>query len=136
MDSELYGIITTLLTLFLGGGWFVNWRAGRRKAQGEATQAEADGWARQQEVYQKTIEDLEGICDRIREDRNHLRDDRNMLREENEEMRKKYKVMEGQISEMQEEINRLKQMLESISPSLCGNPACMKRIKIDLDESK
>ena len=38
MDMEIYSIINTFVTLFLGGGWFLHWRASRRKANGEAKQ--------------------------------------------------------------------------------------------------
>ena len=30
MDMEMYGVINTLISLFLGGGWFLHWRASRR----------------------------------------------------------------------------------------------------------
>ena len=125
--------LLALATLVLGTGWLFTYRAFKRKANGEATQVEADGWAKQQEVYQKTIEDMQGICDRIREDRNHLRDDRNMLREDNDEMRKKYKTMEEQMDKMQQEIIRLERMIEGLTPLLCGSPTCLKRIKVDVE---
>ena len=31
MDMEIYNIINTLVTIFLGGGWFLHWRASKRK---------------------------------------------------------------------------------------------------------
>ena len=41
MDMDIYSIINTFVTLFLGGGWFLHWLASRRKANGEAKQTEA-----------------------------------------------------------------------------------------------
>ena len=35
MDMEVYSIINTLVTIFFGGGWFLHWRASRRKANKE-----------------------------------------------------------------------------------------------------
>ena len=47
---DIYNIITTALTLITGGGWFIYYKANQRKAEGEATVAEADGWKAQQDV--------------------------------------------------------------------------------------
>lgn len=134
MTGEILNYLLSFASLILGTGWLFTWRANKKKANGEAAQAEADGWAAQQKVYQQTIEDMNGICERIREDRNHLRDDRNMLRDENEALQKKYKEMEGKMDKMQDEITRLDRMVESFTPMLCGNPTCMKRIKLDVDD--
>ena len=134
MTGEMMNYLLSFATLILGTGWLFTYKAYKRKNEGEATQAEADGWAKQQEVYKKTIVDLEGICDRIREDRNHLRDDRNMLRDENEALRQKYKDMEEKMNKMQDEIVRLDRMVESLTPFLCGNPTCIKRTRIELND--
>ena len=135
MNGDFLNYLLSFASLILGTGWIFTWRAYKRKANGEAIQVEADGWAKQQAVYQKTIDDLEGICDRIREDRNHLRDDRNMLRDENEELRKKYNEMEKRMNKMQEEVMRLERMIESLTPFLCGK-ACTNRTTITIDDDK
>ena len=48
--------ILALLTLIFGTGWLWTWKSYRRKNEGEATQSEAEGWAKQQMVYQKMNE--------------------------------------------------------------------------------
>ena len=63
---EWYTIISSIVTIILGGGWFVYYRANKMKAYGEA-------WESQQRVYQNTIADLEKSCEFIRNDRDLLR---------------------------------------------------------------
>ena len=122
-----------ILTLVLGTGWIFTWRAYRRKNNGEATQAEAEGWLKQQEVYQNTIDDLDNICDKIREDRNHLREDREVLRAENDELRKKYNEMEEQMMELKRTLARLGRRIDGITPLICGKINCKSRIKINAE---
>jgi len=126
-------IIVPILTVVAGGGWFLTYKAYKRKANGEATQTEAEGWLKQQEVYQKTINDLDGICDKIREDRDHLREDREVLRTENEELRKKYNDMEEQMMELKKTIARLGRRIDGITPLMCGKVNCKTRIKINAE---
>lgn len=121
-------------TLVLGTGWLFTWKAYKRKNNGEATQAEAEGWSKMQEVYKKTIDDLNAICDEIREDRNHLRDDRNFLRKENEELRAKYNEMENEIMSLKKDLARQGRKIEALSPFLCGVVGCVNRTKVDLQE--
>lgn len=123
-----------IATLVLGTGWIFTWRAYRRKSNGEATQAEADGWLKQQEVYQKTIDDLDGICDKIREDRNHLREDRELLRNENEELRNKINDMESQILDLTKKIARLGRRIDGITPLVCGKINCKQRLKFSVGD--
>ncbi len=115
MNSEIYSIISTIITVLLGGGWFINWRANKRKTNGEATQAEADGWAKQQEVYQKTIADLERSCEFIRNDRNMLREENTNLHKENVALHEKINEMEGKMFEMQREISRLGRQVAALN---------------------
>ena len=135
---EIYSIINTLVTIFLGGGWFVYYRANKRKANGEASQAEAEGWLKQQEVYQKTIDDLDGVCQKIRESRDRLFDyneklskENEEMRKENEEFRKKYAQLDERMSridiEHKKEIARLGRRVDVLSPFLCGVAGCMLR---------
>ena len=37
---DIYSIINTIVTIFLGGGWFIYYKANKKKANGEATTAE------------------------------------------------------------------------------------------------
>lgn len=115
MDMELYSVISTVLTLFMGGGWFINYRANKRKAGGEATQAEADGWKAQQDVYQQTIADLKESCEYIRNDRDLLRKENEKLRNENIALRDKINEMEDKIFDLSREVARQGRKIESLT---------------------
>lgn len=134
-----------LLTLILGTGWLFTWRAHKKKNMGEAVQEEAKGWQEQQNTYRKTIEDLNGICDRIRDDRDRVYEEKERQRKENEELRQNYVKMQKEISNMKEsyakEISdlrngqaRLGAKLSSVSPFLCGRVGCLGRVKVTLDD--
>lgn len=105
----------TVLTLVSTGGWFVTYRAYKRKNEGEAAQAEADGWAKMQDVYQETINDLVASCDYIRNDRDLLRKENDKLRIENNELRDKIYQHEEQMMELKNEIARLGRQIESLN---------------------
>lgn len=135
-----------LLTLILGTGWLFTWRAHKKKNMGEAVQEEAKGWQEQQNTYRKTIEDLNGICDRIREDRDRVYEEKERQRKENEELRQNYAKMQKEIESMKE--NHTKQIsdlrngqarlgakLSTISPFLCGRVGCLGRVKVTLDDN-
>ena len=93
-------------TLILGTGWLFTYRAFKRKNMGEAVQAESEGWAKQQEVYQHTIDDLEKTCDFIRKDRDVLRKENEELRKENMELRKRIGELEEKILDIQRDVAR------------------------------
>lgn len=112
---ETYSIISTVISIIMGGGWFIYYGANKRKANGEATQSEADGWARQQEVYHNTIEELKSTCEYIANDRNVLRDENDKLRKENNLLRDKINEMEEQLFEMKKEVSRLGRRIEALS---------------------
>ena len=114
MDIEIYSIISTILSLIFGGGWFVYYKANKKKANGEATQAEAEGWKAQQEVYQSTIADLKESCEYIRNDRNLLREENRKLREENNILREKINEMEASIFDLQNQVARQGRKLEAM----------------------
>lgn len=115
MDMEIYSTISTILTLFMGGGWFIHWRAGKRKANGEATQAEADGWAKQQEVYQNTIADQQKFYDHLKADFNVVIEENSKLRKENNEWREKVNDLENTVFDLKKEISRLDRRVEALS---------------------
>lgn len=131
-------VIVSALTLLLGGGigWIFTIRQMRRKADGEAQQVIADSWKSVQDVYQQTIADLNGYCEDIRKDRNHLRDERDQHREENEKLRQKYLEMEDQIIKLKNAIARQGRKIEALSPFLCGVVGCMKRSKVEIREDE
>lgn len=135
-----------LLTLILGTGWLFTWRAHKKKNMGEAVQEEAKGWQEQQNTYRKTIEDLNGICDRIREDRDRVYEEKERQRKENEELRQNYVKMQKEIESMRENYTkqiadlrngqaRLGAKLSTISPFLCGRVGCLGRVKVTLDDN-
>lgn len=112
---DIYGIITTTLTLFLGGGWFIYYKANKRIKEGEATQSEAEGWAKQQRVYQTTIEDQQKYYEHLKADFNVVVEENSKLRQENNELREKVIDLENQMLDMKREISRLGRKLEALS---------------------
>ena len=126
--------ILSLLTLLAGGGWFVTYRAYKRDAEGRATQSEAEGWAKMQEVYQKHIEDISEITDKVREERDMEIERNEKLRHEYEEMRTKYNELEDQILDLRKELARQGRKLEVILPFTCGVAGCPNRTRVELQE--
>ena len=122
---DIYSIINTIVTIFLGGGWFIYYRANKQKAQGEATQAEAQGWKGMQELYQKTIADFDGYCE-------DMRKERSVLKTENNEMREKYKKMDDEILVLKRQISRQGRKIEALSPFLCNVVGCLNRKRVNV----
>ena len=139
MDMEIYNIINTLVTVFLGGGWFLHWRASRRKANGEAKQTEAQANKEAQEYYNTTLADVNRTLNEVRTERDHYKDERNELRKENHEMRTKYIEIEDKMTKMdinyKRDISRLGRRIDALSPFLCGVAGCMHRKKVSLMEN-
>lgn len=139
MDLEIYNIINTLVTVFLGGGWFLHWRASRRKANGEAKQTEAQANKEAQEYYNTTLADVNRTLNEVRAERDHYKDERNELRKENHEMRTKYIEIEKKMTQMdlnyKRDISRLGRRIDVLSPFLCGVAGCMHRKKVSLMEN-
>lgn len=128
--------LLSVATLVLGTGWLFTYRAYKRKANGEATQSEAEGWKAMQDVYQQTIADLKAYVEDVRNDRNHLREDRDKYREENEEMREKINKLDEEISDLKKDLARQGRKIEALTPFLCGVVGCMNRSKVDLHETE
>lgn len=122
---DIYSIINTIVSIFLGGGWFIHWRASRQKAQGEAVQSEAEGWKGMQELYQKTIADFDGYCE-------DMRKERSVLKTENNEMREKYKKMDDEILVLKRQISRQGRKIEALSPFLCNVVGCLNRKRVNI----
>lgn len=124
-----------LSTLVLGTGWIFTYRAYKRKNEGEATQAEAEGWKAQQDVYQQTIEDLNKVCEKIRKDRDFLMEENIKLREENRKLRERYNELEDQIIDLRKDIARQGRKIESLFPYTCGlAPVCKKRTQVEIQD--
>lgn len=137
--------ILAVATLVLGTGWLFTYRAFKKKANGEATVAEADGWKAQQDVYQQTIDDLKQSCEYIRNDRNLLREENTALRAETEEWRSKYRELEEQFVEfkkqqinemnsMRAELAKMGRKLEGVLPFTCGLAGCAKRTRVEIQD--
>lgn len=145
MSGELLNYLLSFASLILGTGWLFTYRASKRKANGEATQAEADGWKAQQDVYQQTIEDLKESCEYIKQDRNLLREENTALRVETEEWRNKYRELEEQFVEfkkqqinemntMRAELAKMGRKLEGVLPFTCGLAGCAKRTRVEIQD--
>ena len=136
MNMEIYNIINTIVTVFLGGGWFLHWRASRRKANGEAKQTEAQANKEAQEYYNTTLADVNRTLNEVRAERDHYKDERNELRKENHDMRTKYIEIEERMTKMdlnyKRDISRLGRRIDILSPFLCGVAGCMHRKKVSL----
>lgn len=139
MDTEIYSIINTFITVFLGGGWFLHWRASRRKANGEAKQTEAQANKEAQEYYNTTLADVNKTLAEVRAERDHYRDERNEERKSNHELRQKYIEIEERMNQMdlsyKRDISRLGRRIDVLSPFLCGVAGCMHRKKVSLMEN-
>lgn len=139
MDMEIYNIINTLITVFFGGGWFLHWRASRRKANGDAKQTEAQANKEAQEYYNTTLADVNRTLNEVRAERDHYKDERNELRKENHEMRTKYIEIEERMTKLdlnyKRDISRLGRRIDILSPFLCGVAGCMHRKKVSLMEN-
>lgn len=139
MDTEIYSIINTFVTLFLGGGWFLHWRASRRKANGEAKQTEAQANKEAQEYYNTTLADVNKTLEEVRAERDHYKDERNDERKTNHELRQKYIEIEERMNKMdlsyKRDISRLGRRIDVLSPFLCGVAGCMHRKKVSLMEN-
>ena len=139
MNMEIYNIINTLVTVFFGGGWFLHWRASRRKANGEAKQTEAQANKEAQEYYNTTLADVNRTLNEARAERDHYKDERNELRKENHDMRTKYIEIEERMTKMdlnyKRDISRLGRRIDILSPFLCGVAGCMHRKKVSLMEN-
>ena len=122
---EIYSIINTLVTIFLGGGWFIYYRANKRKADAQATHEEADGWKAMQDLYQQTIEDFKVYSE-------DMRAERTVLKKENSEMREKFKAYDEEMIVLKRQLDRQERKIEAITPFLCSVAGCMKRKKFSI----
>lgn len=133
---EIYSIINTVVSLVLGGGWFLHWRASRRKADGEAKQTEAQANKEAQEYYNTTLADVNNTLKEVRAERDHYKDDRNALRKENEMMVEKYNELQRKLVEIELEykrdVARLGRRLDGLFPLLCGAIRCPHRKKVSI----
>jgi light-regulated signal transduction histidine kinase (bacteriophytochrome) len=140
MDGmEIYTIINSALTLICGGGWFINWRAKKRKESAEARQTELNATITEQDMYQQMLKDIEEHNERLRrfnteiseeceqlrkrvaENDTKLREQGNMIREQE----KKLAVQENKIAS-------LEHRLELVTDMMCGKANCQQRTRVFL----
>ena len=122
---DIYSIINTIVTIFLGGGWFIYYRANKKKAEGEAVQSEAEGWKAMQDLYQQTIEDFKVYSD-------DMRTERGVLKKENAEMRERFNKLDDEIIQLKRRLSRQGRKIDALSPFLCGVVGCLKRKKVNI----
>ena len=139
MDMEIYNIINTLVTVFLGGGWFLHWKASKRKVNGEAKQVEADAFKSMQDAYQQMHDDLLKRLDEVCGERDHYKDERDEERKANRELRQKYTELDKRMTNLdlqyKRDISRLGRRIDVLSPFLCGVAGCLHRKKVSLMEN-
>lgn len=136
---DIFSIVNTLVTAFLGGGWFLHWRASRRKAEGEAKHTEAQANKEAQEYYNTTLADVNRTLNEVRAERDSYKDERNELQHANKEMRNKYIEIEEKMTSMdlnyKRDLARLGRRIDVLSPFLCGVAGCVHRKKVNLSET-
>lgn len=146
MNTEIYSIISSIVVVLLGGGWFTHYRAHKRQENAKATQEEAnakqieaDAFKSMQDAYQQMHEDVLNRLKEVCDERDHYRDERDEERKANEETRRMYKELEGRMSQMElqykRDISRLGRRVDVLSPFLCGTAGCMRRTKVSLMEN-
>lgn len=146
MDAEIYSIISTIITIVLGGGWFTHYRAHKRQEmakamqeEGNAKQIEADAFKSMQDAYQQMHEDLLERLKEVCDERDHYKDERDEERKANRELRKKYTELDERMTKLdlqyRRDISRLGRRIDVLSPFLCGVAGCLHRKKVSLMEN-
>lgn len=146
---EITSTLLAILTLFTTGGWFVTYKSHKRQESGKATQSEAEGWAKMQQVYRDHIGDLAKIIEKVQNERNAVYDENHNLKEklnkiedtiasikrdyENKitELKKEYEM---QISDLRKELSRQGRKLENVLPFSCGVADCQLRRRVNLPD--
>jgi predicted RNase H-like nuclease (RuvC/YqgF family) len=136
---DVYTLITTILTLICGGGWFVNWRAKKRKETAEARKTELDATITEQDMYQEMLKDVEDHNERLRRFNTEISDECEQLRKrvaENEqklrEQDDKIREQEKKFTEQENKVASLERRLELVTEMMCGRANCMQRTKVFL----
>lgn len=131
-------IIIALLGALTGGGLtgLFYWRENRRKANGEATQTEADAMKSVQDVYQQALADQQTYINQLRETRDHLVADREEMRRENNELRQRLNEMDEKVRQLEHDVARNGRMMAALRPFLCGRLDCPSRTAVDLGNAE
>lgn len=140
MDGmEIYTAITTILTLICSGGWFINWKAKKRKESAEARQTELNATITEQDMYQEMLKDVEEHNERLRRFNTEISDECEQLRKrvlENEnrlrEQDDKIRGQDDKLRKQESKIESLEHRLELVTEMMCGKANCMQRTKVFL----
>ena len=137
---DIYTMISTMLTLICGGGWFINWRAKKRKESAEARQTELNATITEQDMYQQMLQDIEGHNERLRRYNSEISDECEQLRKrvaENEnkirEQDEKIKEYDRKLTAQDNKIESLEHRLELVTEMMCGKSNCQQRTKVFLN---
>ena len=136
---DIYTFISTFLTIICGGGWFVNWRAKKRKESAEARQTELNATITEQDMYQEMIKDVEDHNERLRRFnaeiseecealRKRVSENENKLREQDDKIREQ----ENKLRAQESKIESLEHRLELMTEMMCGKGNCQQRTKVFL----
>ena len=138
MDGmEIYTLITTILTLICSGGWFINWKAKKRKESAEARQTELNATITEQDMYQQMLQDIEGHNERLRRYNSEISDECESLRKrvaENEnkirEQDEKIREYDRKLTAQDNKIESLEHRLELVTEMMCGKSNSQQRTKV------
>lgn len=111
-------------------------RATRRKADAEASAADANAFSGAREAYQATIEDLNGYLVKIRQERDEIFKDREEIRRENEDLRKRQNDVDERVRGLEAKVARNGRIVASMRPYLCYLIGCKKRILNPVEQSE
>lgn len=136
---DIYTLITSILTLVCGGGWFVNWRAKKRKETAEARQTELNATITEQDMYQQMLKDVEEHNERLRRFNTEVSEECEQLRKrvaENDiklrEQGDMIREQEKKLAAQENKIASLEHRLELMTDMMCGKANCMQRTKVFL----
>jgi predicted RNase H-like nuclease (RuvC/YqgF family) len=140
MDGmEIYTIINSALTLICGGGWFINWRAKKRKESAEARQTELNATITEQDMYQQMLKDIEEHNERLRRFNTEISEECEQLRKrvaENDtklrEQGNMIREQEKKLAAQENKIASLEHRLELVTDMMCGKANCQQRTKVFL----
>ena len=129
-------IIIALIGILTGGGvtGVVAWRASIRKAEGEATQTEAEAMKSVQDVYQQALTDQQQYIKQLRKDRNQIVSDREEIRRDNDGLRKRLNELDKKIRLLEKNVDRNNKLVTAMRPFLCGRLDCPNRTNVNLGD--
>jgi len=140
MDGmDIYTAATTILSLICGGGWFINWKAKKRKESAEARQTELNATITEQDMYQQMLKDVEEHNERLRRFNTEVSNECEQLRKRVAENETKLREQDNMIREQEKKLaaqenkmSLLEHRLELMTDMMCGKANCMQRTRVFL----